>query len=221
MYVSYLRVSTREQGDSGLGLQAQSQAVERFANGQPILATFTEVESGKRCSRPQLAAALAECKRLGATLLIAKLDRLARNVHFVSGLLESGVDFVCCDMPSADRTMLQMVSVFAEHEARCISERTRAALAAKKSRGEKWGPDNATRQVALAKGVASNQAGAAAVKDRVYKRCRQLRDKGRSLQEIASILNGRGERTRRGKPWTPTAVHRVLDGATGGHGGRF
>jgi DNA invertase Pin-like site-specific DNA recombinase len=221
MYIAYLRVSTREQGDSGLGLAAQQTAVERFADGQPILATFTEVESGKRCDRPQLAAALDACRKHGATLLIAKLDRLARNVAFVSRLLESGSSFTCCDMPTADRTMLQMVSVFAEHEARCISERTRAALQAKKARGETWGPAPEKRAAALSKGVATNVAAAAAVKDRVSGRCRSLRDAGRSLKEIAALLNADGLRTRRGKPWTPTAIHRVLDGATGGHAGRF
>lgn len=221
MYVAYLRVSTREQGNSGLGLEAQQTAVERFAGQVPILATFTEIESGKRCDRPQLAAALAACKQHGAMLLIAKLDRLARNVAFVSRLLESGISFICCDMPSADRTMLQMVSVFAEHEARCISDRTRAALHAKKQRGEKWGPSAAVRTAALAKGVATNQARATAAKAGVFDRCRSLRDAGRSLSEIAAILNGAGERTSRGGNYSPTAVYRVLDGATGGHGGRF
>lgn len=221
MYIAYLRVSTREQGDSGLGLQAQQTAVERFADDKAILATFTEVESGKRCDRPQLAAALAACKQHGATLLIAKLDRLARNVRFVSTLLDGDVPFVCCDMPSADRTMLQMVSVFAEHEARCISERTRAALQAKKQRGETWGPSAAVRATGLAKGVATNRAKADAARAVVYDRCRSLRDAGRSLQEIASILNGSGHRTSTGGNYSPTAIHRVLGGATGGHGGRF
>jgi DNA invertase Pin-like site-specific DNA recombinase len=219
MYVAYLRVSTREQGDSGLGLSAQQTAVERFANGQPILATFTEVESGKRSDRPQLTAALVACRQHGATLVIAKLDRLARNVRFVSTLLDGDVPFVCCDMPSADRTMLQMVSVFAEHERRLISERTKAALQAKKQRGEQWA--NGASVGTLARGRATNQAKAAAVRATVHKLCRELRDAGRSLPSIAAELNGKGLTTRRGKPFTPVAIHRVLGGATGGHAGRF
>lgn len=219
MYVAYLRVSTREQGDSGLGLQAQQQAVERFAGNKAILTTFTEVESGKRCDRPQLAAALAACRQHGATLVIAKLDRLARNVRFVSTLLDGDVPFVCCDMPSADRTMLQMVSVFAEHERRLISERTKAALNAKRQRGEQWA--SGASVATLERGRATNQERATAAKSAVFKLCRELRDAGRSLPSIAAELNGKGLRTRRGGQWTPTAVYRVLGGATGGHAGRF
>lgn len=219
MYVAYLRVSTREQGDSGLGLQAQQQAVERFAGQVPILCTYTEVESGKRCDRPQLVAALAACRQHGATLVIAKLDRLARNVRFVSTLLDGDVPFVCCDMPSADRTMLQMVSVFGEHERRLISERTKAALAAKRQRGEQWA--SGASVATLARGRATNQERATATKATVYKLCRELRNAGRSLPSIAAELNGKGLRTRRGGQWSATAVHRVLGGATGGHAGRF
>lgn len=219
MYIAYVRVSTREQGDSGLGLEAQQATVQRFAADKPILATFTEVESGRRCDRPQLQAALAACKQHGATLLIAKLDRLARNVRFVSTLLDGDVPFVCCDMPSADRTMLQMVSVFAEHERRLISERTKAALAAKSARGEQWA--NGATTATLDRGRATNQAKAAAVRATVYKLCRELRNAGRSLPSIAAELNGKGLRTRRGGQWSATAVHRVLGGATGGHAGRF
>jgi DNA invertase Pin-like site-specific DNA recombinase len=116
--------------------------------------------------------------------------------------------------------MLQMVSVFAEHEARCISDRTRAALQAKKQRGEKWGPSAEVRSAALAKGVATNQARATAAKAAVFNRCRSLRDAGRSLKEISAILNADGLRTSRGGNYSPTAVYRVLDGATGGHYGR-
>jgi DNA invertase Pin-like site-specific DNA recombinase len=135
--VAYYRVSTQRQGHSGLGLQAQRKAVQDHLRltGAELLAEFTEVESGTRKARPQLAEALALCRKERATLVIAKLDRLARNVHFISGLLESRVDFLCCDMPEADRTFLQIATVFAEWEARRISERTRGALAAAKVRG--------------------------------------------------------------------------------------
>src|SRR4051812_3737356 len=125
--VAYFRVSTTEQGVSGLGLDAQKDIVLRFLGNTPLLAEFTEVESGKRHkNRPQLIAALDLCKKKKATLVIAKLDRLSRNVAFISKLLESGVQFVCCDNPHANKVMLQMLAVLAEFDRDQISERTRA-----------------------------------------------------------------------------------------------
>ncbi len=137
-WVCYYRVSTQRQGESGLGLDAQRTAVEEFVQtrGGTITATFTETESGKKISnRPQLQAALALCRRTRATLIIAKLDRLARNVHFISGLLETGVEFLAVDQPTKDRFMLHLHAAFAEEEARRISIRTKEALAAAKRRG--------------------------------------------------------------------------------------
>jgi DNA invertase Pin-like site-specific DNA recombinase len=136
--VCYYRVSTQRQGESGLGLDAQRLAVEEFvlARGGAILSTFTETESGKKITnRPQLQAALDTCRRKRATLVIAKLDRLARNVHFISGLLETGVEFVAVDQPTKDPFMLHLQAAFAEEEARRISVRTKEALAAAKLRG--------------------------------------------------------------------------------------
>ena len=134
-YIAYLRVSTQKQGDSGLGLEAQESAIVRYTTNGTVLATFREVESGKRCDRPELRKALDMAKRTGATLVIAKLDRLARNVHFISGLMEAGVDFLACDMPTANRLTLHIMAAMAEHEGRMISERTRNALAAAQARG--------------------------------------------------------------------------------------
>ncbi len=140
-FVAYFRVSTQKQGMSGLGLEAQQKSVSNYLNGGEweLIGKFTEVETGKGSDalskRPQLRAALALAKKAKATLIIAKLDRLARNVHFVSGLLESNVDFVCVDMPQANKVMLQMYSVMAEWERDQISARTKAALAAAKERG--------------------------------------------------------------------------------------
>ena len=134
-FIVYYRVSTQRQGQSGLGLEAQQHACAHY----DIVAEYTEVESGKKSNRPELAKALAHAKEIGATLLIAKLDRLARNVHFITGLLEAGVPITCADMPEADRTFLQMAAVFAEWEGRRISERTVDALAAAKARGVKLG----------------------------------------------------------------------------------
>ena len=140
---------TRKQGESGLGLEAQQACVADFARyGQhQIIAAYQEVETGKRADRPELAKAIAHSKRTKATLIIAKLDRLARNVHFLSGLMESRVDFVCCDNPHANRLTLHILAAVAEDEARRISERTKAALAAYKARGGRLGtPGNLTSE---------------------------------------------------------------------------
>ena len=140
-FVAYYRVSTDKQGKSGLGLEAQQTAVKRWLDGGTwkLLASFTEVESGKRVQRPELAKALAYCKRHKATLLIARLDRLARNVHFISGLMEAKVKFVAVDMPEATPFMLHIYAAVAQEEARAISARTKAALAAAKARGKRLG----------------------------------------------------------------------------------
>jgi len=140
-WVSYLRVSTDKQGKSGLGLEAQRKAVADFLNGGrwELLQEFVEVESGKRNDRPQLAEALSICKKHKAKLVIAKLDRLARNVNFVSGLMETGVEFVAADMPFANKLTIHILAAVAEHEREAISARTKAALAAAKARGVKLG----------------------------------------------------------------------------------
>ena len=140
-YIAYYRVSTDRQGKSGLGLEAQRKAVEDYLNGGnwELAGEYTEVESGKKKDRPELEKALTSCKKNKATLVIAKLDRLGRNVAFISSLMESKVEFICCDNPAANKLMLQMLAVFAEHERDQISERTKAALAAAKARGVELG----------------------------------------------------------------------------------
>jgi DNA invertase Pin-like site-specific DNA recombinase len=152
-FVAYYRVSTQRQGRSGLGLEAQQKAVRDHLNGGNwrIVDEFTEVESGTRPGRPKLAQALKTCRALGATLIIAKLDRLARNVHFVSGLMESGVEFTAVDFPQANRLTVHILAAVAEHEAKMISERTKAALAAAKRRGVKLGGDRGARLTAKAR----------------------------------------------------------------------
>jgi DNA invertase Pin-like site-specific DNA recombinase len=140
-FVAYFRVSTDKQGASGLGLEAQRSAVARHVAGQEgvIVAEFEEIESGKKNDRPQIAAALAACRVRRACLVIAKLDRLARNVFFISSLMESGVDFVACDNPHATKLTIQILAAVAEHEREQISQRTIAALKAAKARGVKLG----------------------------------------------------------------------------------
>jgi DNA invertase Pin-like site-specific DNA recombinase len=137
--VTYFRVSTQQQGASGLGLDAQREAVRRYLAGREPIGEFTEVESGKRKDRPQLGAAIELCRKTGATLIIAKLDRLARNVAFLSTLMESGLDFTAVDLPEADRLTIHLLAAVAEHEARLISQRTKAALAQAKLRGKRLG----------------------------------------------------------------------------------
>src|SRR6476620_4349785 len=135
-WISYLRVSTDRQGASGLGLEAQRKAVADYLNGGnwTLAAEFVEIESGKRSNnRPQLAAALAACKKHKAKLVIAKLDRLSRNVHFISGLMDAGVEFVACDMPAANKLTIHILAAVAEHEREMISTRTKGALAAAKA----------------------------------------------------------------------------------------
>lgn len=207
-YVAYYRVSTARQGQSGLGLEAQQAAVAAFCEPTE---SFTEVESGKRHhNRPQLALAIATCKRLKATLIVAKLDRLARNVAFVSALMESGIDFIAVDNPNATRLTVHILAAVAEDEARRISERTKAALAAARRRGVTLGkPENLTSG-AIRLGNTANVAAANQHKDRVRGAAEKLRTRGYSLAQIAATLTGNGVLTRRKKAWTPTAVMRLL-----------
>jgi DNA invertase Pin-like site-specific DNA recombinase len=144
-YFAYYRVSTQKQGNSGLGLEAQRAAVSSLLQGAAPVGEYVEVESGKKNQRPQLLAAIAEARRVGATLLIAKLDRLSRNAGFIFALRDSGVAFVCCDMPDANTLTVGLFAVIAQHERETISKRTKDALTAKKARGAKLGtPANLT-----------------------------------------------------------------------------
>lgn len=203
-YVAYYRVSTAKQGASGLGLEAQQAAVLAHCQGTP-LAAFTEVESGKRADRPQLAAALALAKREKATLVIAKLDRLARDVHFISGLLKSGVDIVAVDMPAANKFTLHIMAAVAEQEAEAISARTRAALAAAKARGVQLGRHAATLNAEASAAADAYASSLTATLD-------ALRLEGiHSVRETAAALNARGIRTRRGSQWHATSLQRLLE----------
>lgn len=210
-FVAYFRVSTDRQGKSGLGLDAQRAAVAKHIGDAELVAEFTEIESGRKNDREQLAAALATAKRAKATLVIAKLDRLARNVHFISGLLESSVPFVCADMPEADRTFLQMMAVFAEWEARKISERTKAALAQVKAQGRTLGCP--TPQIGSAAGIVRIQAKADAYALRVGPVVRDIiKLTGAStLRDIAQQLSQRGIETPRGNyEWRASQVSNLL-----------
>jgi len=204
-YIAYYRVSTQRQGQSGLGLDAQRFAVQ----GYDIIEEFTEVESGKKTDRPQLEAALAMAKEKGATLLIAKIDRLARNVHFISGLLDANVPIKCADMPEADRTFLQMAAVFAEWEGRRISERTKAALAQAKARGITLGsPDPSKGGKVTGK---ARKAATAKVAPEAMPIIRTLRKAGQSLRAIASALNEAGIPSAMGGQWYASSVRNLIN----------
>lgn len=221
LYVQYCRVSTDMQGKSGLGLDAQREAVRRFvAKGDKIVATFTEVESGKNNDRPQLAAAMAEARKRGAKLLIAKLDRLARDVHFVAGLMKSDVRFVAADMPDADPFRLHLEAAIAEEEARKISARTKAALAAAKARGVVLGgfrgyvPTDAARAAGLAHSIAARVTRADQHASGVMAHIDEARAAGAaSLRDIATALNEAGITTPRGGAWSAVQVARVIERA--------
>ena len=158
-YVSYIRVSTDRQGQSSLGLEAQQAAVDAFVQGKgEIIANYVEVESGKVTARPELENALAEAKRSGATLLIAKLDRLARNVAFIANLLEAGVEVTAVDMPEANGFMFHIMTAVAEQEVLAISERTKAALAAAKVRGTLLGMSNPKIRASMDRAVRASVA---------------------------------------------------------------
>lgn len=205
-FVSYLRCSTGRQEASGLGIEAQREAVQAHAarNHATILAEFVETESGRKADRPELGRALAFCRRKRATLLISRLDRLARNVAFVSSLMESGIEFVAADAPFANRLMIHVLSAVAEWEREQISERTKAALAAAKARGVLLG--------------SNGRALASANKDRALKHAESLRvaiyearrEGAHSLRQLCIYLDERGYRTAEGGRWHPSTVRRLL-----------
>jgi DNA invertase Pin-like site-specific DNA recombinase len=214
--VAYYRVSTDEQGEIGLGMKAQQRLVAAYSesSGCEIVKNYTEVESGKLSAlgRPELAKALAYCKRTkGTTLVIAKLDRLARNLNFISGLMESKVPFIAADSPNDDRFILHIKAAVYEEEGRRISLRTKEALAELKANGVTLGtPANLTPS-AQAKGARANRDKAMMATAVIAPRLRDLRRQGKTLAAIADELNTYGCTTPRGAAWTPTSVKRVLD----------
>jgi len=216
-FVAYYRVSTAKQGASGLGLDAQRDAVLGYLNGGNwnLLADFTDVETGTRKGndRPQFKAAKAYAKKHGATLVIAKLDRLARNVAFIAELMEGCFDFVAVDMPTANKLTIHILAAVAEEEARMISARTKAALAAAKSRGVKLGkPENLTAEAQL-KSAAANRAKAIATYAKITPMILALHGKGMSFRAIAGHLNDLGEVTATGQAFQAMTVKRLVDRA--------
>lgn len=217
-YVAYYRVSTAKQGRSGLGLEAQRQAVERFAAGRgQLVGEFQEVESGANDERPELAKALETCRKQKATLVIAKLDRLSRSISFVVQLQESlkrwRVSLVCCDMPDATEFTLHIFAALAQQERKMISDRTKAALAPLRGTGKLGNPELKTRGKELSeKANAVKRAKAKEYSDHIGGMVHDLRHKGMTYDEIAAELVRRGTKTPRGEHhWQRAQVKRLLD----------
>jgi DNA invertase Pin-like site-specific DNA recombinase len=212
-YVAYYRVSTDRQGASGLGLDAQRAAVARHLGGQgQLVAEYTEIESGRRhTNRPQLLAALEECRKRRAVLLIARLDRLTRNVAFIANLMESGADFVAVNMPRATWLTIHILAAVAEHEREMISKRTKAALVQAKRRGARLGNPRIedARPLATAAHHASRPA------PEVTKLMNEWREQGKTLRAIATDLNRLNIRPARGRQWYASSVkNQLLESST-------
>ena len=221
--IAYIRVSTKRQGRSGLGLEAQQEALDAYRreNGCRVLATYREVETGKSADRPELARAIAHAKRSGATLVVAKLDRLARNAAFLLTLQASGLPMAFLDMSGANEFTVGVMALVAQHEAKLISDRTRAALQAYKRRGGLLGGGRPECRNLTEKARARGRKAASSVIAERAKQAyadllptmREWRAAGMSQQAIADRLNTEGQTTRRGKPWNQVQVMRVLDRA--------
>jgi DNA invertase Pin-like site-specific DNA recombinase len=204
-FIAYYRVSTDRQGRSGLGLEAQRAAVVRYlaSVGGILRAEHTEVETGRRNDRPELQKALAACRKHKARLVIAKLDRLSRNVAFIATMMDSGVEFVACDNPHATRLTLHILAAVAEHEREMISARTKAALQAAKARGVRLGR-NAERL------APANHAAAVERANQIKDVLVELAGSGMSARQIAAELTARGIPTARGGRWHPQNVIRAM-----------
>ena len=218
-FIAYYRVSTAKQGRSGLGLEAQQAAVRDYLNGGhwDLIQEITEVETGKRSDRPQLAEALRLCRLHNAQLVIAKLDRLARNVAFVSALMEAKVSFVAVDLPTANDFTIHILAAVAQHEATAISARTKAALAAAKARGRKLGGlregglgTAEQRLVGQQRSILTRQRKAVSFAADVSPFIIEMHKAKMSLRSIAADLNAKKIPTARGKDWTAMAVQRII-----------
>jgi DNA invertase Pin-like site-specific DNA recombinase len=216
-FVAYLRVSTAKQGRSGLGVEAQREAVRQFVAGRAgkiIAPEFVEIETGKRDDRPELEKALKRCRLTDATLVVAKLDRLSRNAAFLMTLRDSGVEFVAADLPEANTMTVGVMAVVAQHEREAISQRTKAALAAAKARGTVLGgfreraPDIGKYH---RKGTAALRRKATEAAEERRETIEALQRESLSLNGIAARLNADSVRTSRGGKWTATAVKRTLE----------
>ncbi|MPQ72664.1 recombinase family protein [Acetobacter senegalensis] len=213
-FITYFRVSTSRQGASGLGIEAQQAAVALYVSqtGGKVLASFTEIESGKKNDRPKLLEAMERCRLTGSVLLIAKLDRLSRDAHFLLGLEKAGIEFVAADMPNANRLTVGIMALVAQQEREAISARTKAALAAAKARGKTLGGyRTGAPKVDYRLSVKARQETARAFAEGVGPLIQDLSASGLSLRQVAACLSEQGIRTARGTTtWTAAGVSRVL-----------
>jgi DNA invertase Pin-like site-specific DNA recombinase len=218
-FIAYYRVSTAKQGASGLGLEAQQKAVLDTLNGGnwKLQSSYTEIETGKNNDRPKLKEALQECRLTSATLIVAKLDRLARNLVFIGTLMESGVDFVACDMPSANKLTIHILAAVAQAEAEAISHRTKVALAAAKARGTKLGGNRGklndeTRKKACQRSAEVRQKRVRARQAELLPLIQTIRNNGAlTFEQVAAELNRRNIDTPQKKgPWQAAQVYRIL-----------
>ena len=214
-YVAYLRVSTQKQGYSGLGLDAQRRIIQKYLCGKTPVAEYIEIESGRKKDRPKLKEALTLCRKDGATLIVAKLDRLARNVSFLSNLLENDVEIVFCDFPQANKMMLHILSAISQYEAELIAARTRSALQAKKARGFRLGnPEHLMERhgqaiqnsIRTCKRKANNNPN----NTRDVAMLRTLIRENHTLKEIADILNREGFVTSQGCSFSKSTVYKLI-----------
>ena len=216
-YVAYLRVSTQKQGFSGLGLEAQKEIIQNYLSDKIPIAEYIEVESGRKTDkgRPKLKEALEICRKTGGTLIVAKLDRLSRNVFFLSQLLESDVDIVFCDFPQANKMVLHILAAISQYEAELIATRTKQALAAKKAKGCTLGnPEHLIGKLdeAVAKSVETNKRKAEENPNnkRAAAMLKVLAKEGRTLQEMADYLNEQGFTTSKGYRFSRSSVYVLL-----------
>ncbi|KAA6351445.1 DNA-invertase hin [termite gut metagenome] len=215
-FISYYRVSTQKQGQSGLGLESQKDIVSKYVESQKglLLNSYTEIESGKKSDRKELAKALMECKTQNAILIVAKLDRLSRSVSFISNLTDSNVDFVCCDFPSANKFTIHLFSSVAQYERELISTRTKAALKAKREQGFKLGNPTACftsemreKAVSVKKDKANENQNNTRAKGMIQK----LLQERKTQTQIARYLNDNGFQTSKSKAFTSKAVARLIE----------
>jgi len=216
-YIAYYRVSTAKQGRSGLGLEAQQHAVTGFLESRKgkLLESHTDIESGSKDNRPELQKALRKCRLTGATLLIAKLDRLSRNRRFLMDMQDSSVNFVCCDMPEANNFTVGLLACLADYERELISERTKAALKAAKARGVILGNPrlDEVRNTDTTQATAARQESASKRNTELQQVIQEMREavtNALSLRQIADELNQAGYTTARGLSFHASTVSRVM-----------
>lgn len=214
-YIAYLRVSTQKQGFSGLGLEAQREIITKYLGADKPIAEYVEVESGKKANRPKLMEALKHCKKIGATLIVAKLDRLSRNLNFLSKMLESDTEIVFCDFPQANKMVLHILGAIAQYEAELISARTKAALKAKKERGFKLGNphhlmDKHDEAITKASHTNRNKAKQNVNNKRAVAILKTMNLEDLTYSEIAETLNNEGFSTSKGFNHTPKSVERLI-----------